>query len=229
KKFRRKELPVDGVHLQLAEVIRENGISVIVGETGSGKSTQIPQICYNEGLIGSGLLAVTQPRRVAAITLARRVALEMNANLGEVVAYKVRFENTTSDETKIVYGTDGIFLRETFYDSLLTHYSVVIVDEAHERSVHTDVLLYLLKLCYKQRLGTSNPLKLRLLLIVIMSATLETNVFSEYFDDAPVYIVQGRTYPVEIFYANSLDKKDDDYVFNVLTTVLQIHRTEPLR
>ncbi|VDM10399.1 unnamed protein product [Wuchereria bancrofti] len=228
KKFRRKELPVDGVHLQLAEVIRENGISVIVGETGSGKSTQIPQICYNEGLIGSGLLAVTQPRRVAAITLARRVALEMNANLGEVVAYKVRFENTTSDETKIVYGTDGIFLRETFYDSLLTHYSVVIVDEAHERSVHTDVLLYLLKLCYKQRLGTSNPLKLRLLLIVIMSATLETNVFSEYFDDAPVYIVQGRTYPVEIFYANSLDKKDDDYVFNVLTTVLQIHRTEPL-
>uniref|UniRef100_A0AAF5PKB9 RNA helicase n=1 Tax=Wuchereria bancrofti TaxID=6293 RepID=A0AAF5PKB9_WUCBA len=198
KKFRRKELPVDGVHLQLAEVIRENGISVIVGETGSGKSTQIPQICYNEGLIGSGLLAVTQPRRVAAITLARRVALEMNANLGEVVAYKVRFENTTSDETKIVYGTDGIFLRETFYDSLLTHYSVVIVDEAHERS------------------------------IVIMSATLETNVFSEYFDDAPVYIVQGRTYPVEIFYANSLDKKDDDYVFNVLTTVLQIHRTEPL-
>lgn len=223
KKFRRKELPVDGVHLQLAEVIRQNGISVIVGETGSGKSTQIPQICYNEGLIGSGLLAVTQPRRVAAITLAKRVALEMNANLGEVVAYKVRFENTTSDETKIVYGTDGIFLRETFYDSLLTPYSIVIVDEAHERSVHTDILLYLLKLCYKQRLGTSNPLK-----VVIMSATLETNVFSEYFDNAPVYIVQGRTYPVEIFYANSLDKKDDDYVFNVLTTVLQIHRTEPL-
>ncbi|VDO27816.1 unnamed protein product, partial [Onchocerca flexuosa] len=118
------------------------------------------------------------------------------------VAYKVRFENTTSSETKIVYGTDGIFLRETFYDSLLTHYSVIIVDEAHERSVHTD--------------------------IVVMSATLETNVFSEYFDNAPVYIVQGRTYPVEIFYANSLDKKDDDYVFNVLATVLQIHRTEPL-
>uniref|UniRef100_A0A1I7W244 RNA helicase n=1 Tax=Loa loa TaxID=7209 RepID=A0A1I7W244_LOALO len=118
------------------------------------------------------------------------------------VAYKVRFENTTSNETKIVYGTDGIFLRETFYDSLLTHYSVVIVDEAHERSIHTD--------------------------IVIMSATLETNIFSEYFDDAPVYIVEGRTYPVEIFYANSLDKKDDDYVFNVLTAVLQIHRTEPL-
>ncbi|KAL3989927.1 Helicase associated domain (HA2) family protein [Acanthocheilonema viteae] len=202
KKFRREELPVDRVHLQLAHVIRENGISVIVGETGSGKSTQIPQICYDEGLIGNGLVAVTQPRRVAAITLARRVALEMNTNLGEVVAYKVRFENTTSNETKIVYGTDGIFLRETFYDSLLTHYSIVIVDEAHERSVHTDV--------------------------VIMSATLETNIFSEYFDDAPVYIVQGRTYPVEIFYANSLDKKDDDYVFNVLTTVLQIHRTEPL-
>uniref|UniRef100_A0A0R3RR05 RNA helicase n=1 Tax=Elaeophora elaphi TaxID=1147741 RepID=A0A0R3RR05_9BILA len=198
KKFRRGELPIDGVRLQLAKVIRENGISVIVGETGSGKSTQIPQICYDEGLIGNGLLAVTQPRRVAAITLARRVALEMNINLGELVAYKVRFENTTSNETKIVYGTDGIFLRETFYDSLLTHYSLVIVDEAHERS------------------------------IIIMSATLETNLFSEYFDDAPVYIVQGRTYPVEIFYANSIDKKDDDYVFNVLTTVLQIHRTEPL-
>ncbi|CAG9534666.1 unnamed protein product [Cercopithifilaria johnstoni] len=204
KKFRRGELPVNGVHLQLAKVIRENGISVIVGETGSGKSTQIPQICYDEDLIGSGILAVTQPRRVAAITLARRVALEMNANLGEVVAYKVRFENTTSNKTKIVYGTDGIFLRETFYDSLLTHYSIVIVDEAHERS-------------YIQSIE-----------IVIMSATLETNVFSEYFDDAPVYIIQGRTYPVEIFYANSLDKKDDDYVFNVLTVVLQIHRTEPL-
>lgn len=85
------------------------------------------------------------------------------------VAYKVRFENTTSNETKIVYGTDGIFLRETFYDSLLTHYSLVIVDEAHERSVHTDVLLYLLKLCYKQRLGTSNPLKLRCLLIPLLT------------------------------------------------------------
>ncbi|KAM3728495.1 ATP-dependent RNA helicase [Dirofilaria immitis] len=205
KKFRRTELPVDGVYLQLVEVIRENSISVIVGETGSGKSTQIPQICYNEGLIGSGLLAVTQPRRVAAITLARRVALEMNSNLGEVVAYKVRFENTTSSETKIVYGTDGIFLRETFYNSLLTDYSIIIVDEAHERSVHTDVLLYLLKLCYKQRLDTSNPLK-----------------------SLSFYIVEGRTYPVEIFYANSLDKKDDDYVFNVLATVLQIHRTEPL-
>uniref|UniRef100_A0A1I7W227 Helicase ATP-binding domain-containing protein n=1 Tax=Loa loa TaxID=7209 RepID=A0A1I7W227_LOALO len=84
KKSRRRELPVNGVRLQLAKVIRENGVSVIVGETGSGKSTQIPQICYNEGLIGSGLLAVTQPRRVAAITLARHVALEMNANLGEV-------------------------------------------------------------------------------------------------------------------------------------------------
>ncbi|MCP9262956.1 hypothetical protein DINM_006321 [Dirofilaria immitis] len=155
KKFRRTELPVDGVYLQLVEVIRENSISVIVGETGSGKSTQIPQICYNEGLIGSGLLAVTQPRRVAAITLARRVALEMNSNLGEVVAYKVRFENTTSSETKIVYGTDGIFLRETFYNSLLTDYSIIIVDEAHERSVHTD--------------------------IVIMSATLETNVFRNIF------------------------------------------------
>uniref|UniRef100_A0A915PWF0 RNA helicase n=1 Tax=Setaria digitata TaxID=48799 RepID=A0A915PWF0_9BILA len=223
KKFRRKELPIDGVRLQLAELMKENGVSIIVGETGSGKSTQIPQICYEEGLIGDGLLAVTQPRRVAAITLARRVATEMHVNIGEVVAYKVRFENTTTNETKIVYGTDGIFLREAFYDSLLTDYSIIIVDEAHERSVHTDILLYLLKLCYKQRLGTSNPLK-----VVIMSATLETNVLSEYFDNAPVYIVQGRTYPVEIFYANSLDKKDDDYVFNVLATVLQIHRTEPL-
>ncbi|VDN03069.1 unnamed protein product [Thelazia callipaeda] len=222
KKFRREELPVDRVRSQLAKVISENGITIIVGETGSGKSTQIPQICY-EGLTDHSILAVTQPRRVAAIALARRVAVEMNSNLGEVVAYKVRFENTASEETKIIYGTDGIFLREAFYDSLFSRYSIFIVDEAHERSIHTDILLYILKLCYKQRLNTSNPLK-----IVIMSATLETNVFSEYFDNAPVFSVKGRTYPVEIFYANLLDKNDDDYVFNVLTTVLQIHRSEPL-
>uniref|UniRef100_A0A0N5ASJ3 UTP--glucose-1-phosphate uridylyltransferase n=1 Tax=Syphacia muris TaxID=451379 RepID=A0A0N5ASJ3_9BILA len=216
-------LPVNEVRQQLADAIRSNPITIVVGETGSGKSTQIPKICYEENLHGTGLIAVTQPRRVAAITLAKRVSEEMSSDLGEKVAYKVRFENTESCSTGIVYGTDGILLREAIYDSLLSRYSIIIVDEAHERSLHTDILLSILKLCFEQRKNSSNPLKL-----LIMSATLECDLFSTYFFDAPVYGIQGRNFPVELFYGNTIDPKTDDYVFVALSTLMQLHQQEPL-
>ncbi|MFH4979026.1 hypothetical protein AB6A40_005735 [Gnathostoma spinigerum] len=222
KRFRRSTLPIDGVKEELTARIRSSATCIIAGETGSGKSTQVPQFCIDGGLCGNGLVAITQPRRVAAITLAKRVAMERKSEVGEEVGYKVRFENFESDETKIVYGTDGIFLREALHDSILSRYSVIIVDEAHERSVHTDVLLYVLNLCQNQRKNTENPLKL-----IIMSATLDTDIFSIYFHEAPVYLIQGRNYPVEIFYGNSLTSHED-YVFNALVTVFQLHQSEPL-
>ncbi|VDN51794.1 unnamed protein product [Dracunculus medinensis] len=218
----KNELPVRLVEIQLAKAIRKNSICIIAGETGSGKSTQIPQICIENDLAGSGNIVITQPRRIAAITIAECVAQEMNCSPGELVGYKIRFENVTNEETRIIYGTDGIFLREAFYDSLLSQYSIIIVDEAHERSIHTDILLFILKLIHNQRKNTKNPLKL-----IIMSATLDTDLLSDYFDQAPVFLIEGRRYPIELFYACSLKESRDDYVFNCLATLMQVHQSEP--
>ncbi|XAR65292.1 RNA helicase [Bertholletia excelsa] len=148
----RKSLPIASVEKRLVEEVRRNNILIIVGETGSGKTTQLPQFLFNAGFCHDGkIIGVTQPRRVAAVSVAKRVAEECGVELGQRVGYSVRFDDMTSSSTRIKYMTDGLLLREALLDPLLSRYSVIIVDEAHERTVHTDVLLGLLKSIQKLR------------------------------------------------------------------------------
>jgi HrpA-like RNA helicase len=168
-----------------------------------------------------GAIAVTQPRRVAAITVARRVAQEMGVVLGGLVGYSVRFDECSSPQTRLKYMTDGMLLREAMTDRELTRYAVVVLDEAHERTVHTDALFAIVKDLVRKRAGTSRPLY-----VVVMSATLEARAFARYFGCAgPPLYVAGRTFPIEMRYTA---KAQADYVEAAVTTALQIHRTEPL-
>ncbi|RLN13544.1 hypothetical protein C2845_PM09G06350 [Panicum miliaceum] len=142
----RKSLPIASVEKRLVDEVRKNDTLIIVGETGSGKTTQLPQFLYDGGFCQYGkVIGITQPRRVAAVTVAKRVAEECNDQLGKKVGYSIRFDDSTSNATRIKYMTDGLLLREALLDPLLSKYSVIVVDEAHERTVHTDVLLGLLK------------------------------------------------------------------------------------
>jgi pre-mRNA-splicing factor ATP-dependent RNA helicase DHX15/PRP43 len=192
-------------------------ILIFVGETGSGKTTQIPQFVLFDDLPQQQrkLVACTQPRRVAAMSVAQRVANEMDVNLGDEVGYSIRFEDVTSQKTILKYMTDGMLLREAMNDHDLQRYSTIILDEAHERTLATDILMGLLKEVVLRR----PDLKL-----VIMSATLDAQKFQTYFNDAPLLAVPGRTHPVEIFYTAEPER---DYVEAALRTVLQIHATEP--
>jgi len=191
-------------------------ILIFVGETGSGKTTQIPQyVIYDElPQVTKKLVACTQPRRVAATSVAQRVADELDVTLGEEVGYTVRFDDKTSPKTILKYMTDGMLLREAMHDHDLTRYSCIILDEAHERTLATDILMALLKLLTTRR----KDLK-----IIIMSATLDAQKFQRYFFDAPLIAVPGRTHPVEIFYTQEAEK---DYVEAAIRTVLQIHSGE---
>lgn len=184
-----------------------------MGETGSGKTTQIPQFVLYDDLpqYDGKLVACTQPRRVAAMSVAERVANEMDVKLGEEVGYSIRFEDKTSQKTILKYMTDGMLLREAMNDHDLKRYSTIILDEAHERTLATDILMGLLKEVVLRR----PDLKL-----IIMSATLDAQKFQRYFMDAPLLAVPGRTHPVEIFYTPEPER---DYVEAALRTVLQIH------
>lgn len=166
-------------------------VLIVVGETGSGKTTQIPQYLHEVGYTKLGMVGCTQPRRVAAMSVAARVAEEMDVKLGAEVGYSIRFEDCTSDETMVKYMTDGMLLREFLTEPDLKSYSAMIIDEAHERTLHTDVLFGLLKDIARFR----SDIKL-----IISSATMNAQKFSEYFDDAPVFNIPGRRYPVDILY-----------------------------
>ena len=192
-------------------------ILVFVGETGSGKTTQIPQFVLFDDLphLNGKLVACTQPRRVAAMSVAQRVANELDVTLGEEVGYSIRFEDVTGPKTILNYMTDGMLLREAMHNHNLTRYSCIILDEAHERTLSTDILMGLLKEVALRR----PDLKL-----VIMSATLDAQKFQRYFNDAPLLAVPGRAHPVQIFYTPEPER---DYVEAALRTVLQIHATEP--
>jgi len=196
---------------------QKSQILVFVGETGSGKTTQIPQFVLFDDLphFQNKMVACTQPRRVAAMSVAQRVAEEMDVVLGDEVGYSIRFEDKTSPKTILKYMTDGMLLREAMNDHNLTRYSTIILDEAHERTLATDILMGLLKEVTKRR----PDLKL-----VVMSATLDAAKFQRYFNDAPLLAVPGRTHPVEIFYTAEPER---DYVEAAIRTVLQIHATEP--
>ncbi|KAK1374479.1 RNA helicase [Heracleum sosnowskyi] len=252
----RKSLPIATVEKRLLEEVRKNDTLIIVGETGSGKTTQLPQYLFNGGFCrDGGLIGITQPRRVAAVTVAKRVAEECGSQVGQRVGYAIRFEDVTSNSTKIKYMTDGLLLREALLDPYLSRYAVIIIDEAHERTVHTDVLLGLLKRVQKTRSQhvdkqlnvdlmkanfntlvkkedngpsagnlqqwqrrNSNPLKL-----IIMSASLDARGFSEFFDNAKAVHVQGRQFPVDIYYTY---QPQTDCVDAALLTIFQIHLEE---
>jgi pre-mRNA-splicing factor ATP-dependent RNA helicase DHX15/PRP43 len=192
-------------------------ILVFVGETGSGKTTQIPQyVVYDElPQLNRKLIACTQPRRVAAMSVAQRVADEMDVELGQEVGYSIRFEDKTGPRTMLKYMTDGMLLREAMHDHMMSRYSCIILDEAHERTLATDILMALLKQLAKRRPD---------LKIIVMSATLDAQKFQKYFYDAPLLAVPGRTHPVEIYYTPEPEK---DYVEAAIRTVLQIHASEP--
>ncbi|CAK7244187.1 MAG: DEAH-box ATP-dependent RNA helicase prp43 [Sporothrix thermara] len=213
----RKSLPVHKQRQEFLDMYHSTQILVFVGETGSGKTTQIPQyILYDEmPQLNRKMIACTQPRRVAAMSVAQRVADELDVKLGEEVGYSIRFENCTGPKTLLKYMTDGQLLRESMNDPDLSRYSCIMIDEAHERTLATDILMALLKGLALRR----SDLK-----IIIMSATLDAQKFQRYFHNAPLLTVPGRTHPVEIFYTPEPEK---DYVEAAVRTVLQIHATEP--
>jgi len=213
----RRNLPVQLQRDEFLEMYQKSQILVFVGETGSGKTTQIPQFVLYDDLpqLNGKMVACTQPRRVAAMSVAQRVAQEMDVELGQEVGYSIRFEDMTSPKTIMKYMTDGMLLREAMNDHNLTRYSTIILDEAHERTLATDILMGLLKEVAQRR----PDLKL-----IIMSATLDAQKFQKYFMNAPLLAVPGRTHPVEVFYTPEPEK---DYVEAAIRTVLQIHATEP--
>ncbi|KAA1193258.1 ATP-dependent RNA helicase HrpA [Pseudohalioglobus sediminis] len=186
-----EELPVSARRDEIARAIAEHQVVIVAGETGSGKTTQLPKICLQAGRGSAGLIGHTQPRRLAARTVAQRIAQELGGELGGLVGYQVRFTDRVSEDTAIKLMTDGILLAEMQRDRLLKRYDTLIIDEAHERSLNIDFLLGYLK-----RLLPRRPdLKL-----IITSATIDVQSFSRHFDDAPIIEVSGRTFPVETHY-----------------------------
>jgi len=212
----RKKLPIYSYREDFLSALQDHQVLVLVGETGSGKTTQIPQYLHEVGYSELGKIGCTQPRRVAAMSVASRVAEEMNVKVGHEVGYSIRFENCTSRKTVIQYMTDGMLLREFLTEPDLKSYSCLIIDEAHERTLHTDILFGLVKDVARFR----DDLKL-----IISSATLDAEKFSKYFDDAPIFMIPGRMYPVDIYYTKA---PEADYVDAAIVTVLQIHISQPL-
>ena len=211
----RKSLPMYEYREGLLDAISKYQVLVIVGETGSGKTTQLPQYLYEAGYAKDGKkIGCTQPRRVAAMSVAARVAEEMGVKLGNEVGYSIRFEDQTSDKTVLKYMTDGMLLREFLTEPDLDSYSCLMIDEAHERTIATDVLFGLVK-----DLARARP-DLKLL---ISSATLDAEKFATYFDDAPIFNVPGRRYPVDIHYTQ---QPEANYLAAAVTTVFQIHLSQ---
>ncbi|KAL3700626.1 hypothetical protein R1sor_018648 [Riccia sorocarpa] len=212
---KRKTLPVWQQKQDFLDILAKNQTMILVGETGSGKTTQIPQFVVEAGYTANRKqVACTQPRRVAAMSVSRRVADEMDVTIGEEVGYSIRFEDCSGPKTTLKYLTDGMLQREAMTDPLLERYKVIILDEAHERTLATDVLFGLLKEVLKNR----PDLKL-----VVMSATLEAEKFQAYFNGAPLMKVPGRLHPVEIFYTQDPER---DYLEAAIRTVVQIHICE---
>ncbi|KAG0658877.1 DEAH-box RNA helicase prp16 [Monosporozyma unispora] len=208
----RQTLPAYKARGSLIPMIMNNQVAIIIGETGSGKTTQLPQILYEAGFCHDNTsIGITQPRRVAAMSVAKRVATEMNTPLGQKVGYSIRFEDQTSAETRIKFMTDGILLRETLLDPLLLKYNCIIIDEAHERSLNTDVLLGI----FKNLLTKRKDIKL-----IITSATMNAAKFSKFFGNAPQFTIPGRTFPVQIIYTKS---PVDDYVDSAVNEAVRIH------
>ena len=212
----REYLPAFAVREELLRVIRDNQVTIVVGQTGSGKTTQLTQFLYEDGYANGGMIGCTQPRRVAAMSVAKRVSEEMECKLGSTVGYAIRFEDCTSKETAIKYMTDGVLLRESLTNSDLDQYSCIIMDEAHERALNTDVLMGLIKKVLARR---------RDLKLIVTSATMNAERFSRFYGGAPEFFIPGRTFPVDIQYSRS---PNEDYVDSAVRQVLAIHVSQPV-
>jgi ATP-dependent helicase HrpA len=211
------ELPISARREEIADALEHHQVLIVAGDTGSGKSTQLPQYCLALGRGREGLIAHTQPRRLAARALAARIAEELSQPVGQWVGFRVRFADHVSDATRLVLMTDGLLLAELASDPQLRRYDTVIVDEAHERSLNVDLLLGVLKRVLPRR----PDLKL-----IVTSATLEVERVSRFFDDAPILAVSGRTHPIEVRYAAAADDVEDpDLPAAVLSAFQEIAAT----
>jgi ATP-dependent helicase HrpA len=210
-----EELPVCARRVEIAEAITKHQVVVVCGETGSGKTTQLPKICLELGRGSKGLIGHTQPRRIAARATATRIAQELKSELGRYVGFKIRFTDRVSTDTYIKLMTDGILLAETQGDPWLSHYDTLLIDEAHERSLNIDFLLGYLK----QLLPRRPDLK-----VIVTSATLDAERFSKHFDGAPVIEVSGRLYPIETRYRPFDEDKDRDLNDAIIDAVDEAHR-----
>ena len=209
-----ENLPVSQKVADISEAIAKHQVVIVAGETGSGKTTQIPKICLALGRGQKGLIGHTQPRRLAARSVSSRIAEELNVQAGQEVGYQVRFKDNTTDKTYIKLMTDGILLAETQHDPFLNKYDTIIIDEAHERSLNIDFLLGY----FKGLLPKRPDLK-----IIITSATIDLNKFSQHFSNAPVIEVSGRTYPVDILYRPAYENNDEmDLSQSVIEAILEI-------
>jgi len=205
------DLPIAGKADEIIRLLKEHQIIIVAGETGCGKTTQLPKICLQAGLGVRGEIGHTQPRRVAATSVARRIAEEVDSELGGLVGYSIRFNNKLSEKTRVKLMTDGILLSELETDPLLSRYEVIIIDEAHERSLNIDFLLGFLKRIVARR----NDLK-----IIITSATIDPERFSKNFNDAPIVQVEGRSYPVEVRYRPLEDREQDNSADNLINGIV---------
>ncbi|MBK6907883.1 MAG: ATP-dependent RNA helicase HrpA [Rhodocyclaceae bacterium] len=213
-----ESLPVNARRAEIARTILAHQVVVVCGETGSGKTTQLPKICLEIGRGLNGLIGHTQPRRIAARATAARIAQELKSELGQHVGYKIRFTDKTTPSSYIKLMTDGILLAETQTDPLLRQYDTILIDEAHERSLNIDFMLGYLKSVLARR---------RELKLIVTSATLDAERFSKHFDGAPVIEVSGRLYPIETRYRPFEEQKDADLNSAIVDAVSEAHREGP--
>lgn len=217
----RKTLPVTLQKEKLCGLIKKHETLIIIGETGSGKTTQIPQIVYENILRPDEDVVVTQPRRVAAISLAERVSFEVNTEIGDLVGYRVRFIDKIGHFTKIKFMTDGMLLRTAILEKSLSAFGCIILDEVHERTVNTDLLFGIVKRVQLSRKQSRNPLK-----VIVMSATMNADLFADYFGNAQIVYLQGRLHDVKTFHAK---KNVEDYFHDTFVTIFQLHKEAPER
>ncbi|XP_043338401.1 probable ATP-dependent RNA helicase DHX40 isoform X3 [Cervus canadensis] len=217
--------PIQKQRKKLIQAVKDNSFLIVTGNTGSGKTTQLPKYLYEAGFSQHGMIGVTQPRKVAAISVAQRVAEEMKCTLGSKVGYQVRFDDCSSKETAIKYMTDGCLLKHILGDPNLSKFSVIILDEAHERTLTTDILFGLLKKLFQEK----SPNRKEHLKVVVMSATMELAKLSAFFGNCPIFDIPGRLYPVREKFCNLIgprDRENTAYIQAIVKVTMDIHLNE---